>query len=136
MAAIRALAEVAVRCFWAFGTFLSDFAAGAYVGDNLLQAQERVISQERLLDRTVDRPIQVPNERIVEEVGMHSLIPLPPRRTSSSNCHPLAAPGRHHIERLMHILSVQCILVLWWHFQSLERISNTGWRSRSKHPRG
>lgn len=41
---------------------------GAYVGDNLLQAQERVISQERLLDRTVDRPIQVPNERIVEEV--------------------------------------------------------------------
>jgi hypothetical protein len=36
---------------------------------------ERVISQERLLDRTVDRPIQVPNERIVEEVGMHSLIP-------------------------------------------------------------
>lgn len=43
-------------------------AAGAYVGDNLLQAQERVISQERLIDRTVDRPIQVPNERIVEEV--------------------------------------------------------------------
>jgi len=41
---------------------------GAYVGDSLLQAQERVISQERLIDRTVERPVQVPDERIVEKV--------------------------------------------------------------------
>ena len=61
----------------------SSRTAGAYVGDNLLQAQERVISQERLLDRTVDRPIQVPNERIVEKVRNHLLPYIPPGTTMS-----------------------------------------------------
>jgi len=45
-----------------------DYDTGAHTGDVLLQATERVVSQERLVDHAVERPINVPAERIVEKV--------------------------------------------------------------------
>ena len=43
--------------------------SGMGTNDNLLQAQERVISQERLIDRAVERPVNATNERVVEKVS-------------------------------------------------------------------
>ncbi len=37
--------------------------------DVLIQAQERVISVERIIDRPIETPITVPKESIVEKVS-------------------------------------------------------------------
>ena len=47
---------------------LSFARAAPQVMDVLIQAQERVISVERVVDRAIETPIAVPKEQIVEKV--------------------------------------------------------------------